>query len=98
MRSEAVQPLLEGALAPRGLDGNPQCHDCASAGTLCRFNKALTWDMARTAVSNDRQEQYRLPGVMMGMVKLGLAKPSKPGDLDRQIKWLKKVGIFGDDQ
>lgn len=44
--------------------------------------------MARIAVGNDRMEQYRLPGVPMGLVKMGLVRPSAPGDFDKQLKWM----------
>ncbi len=97
MRTEAVQPLPEGALAPLGLDGKPQCHDCAVAGTLKRLT-SLTWNMARTAVANDRQEQYRLPGAPIGLVQKGLMKPSKKGDLESHQAWLREVGIWGNDE
>jgi len=93
MRIEAVQPLPEGALAPVGLDGKSQCHDCASAGTLMRL-LGLTWSQARIAVANDRQEQYRLPGVPIGLVYNGIVKPSQEGDLERHHQWMKQVGIF----
>ena len=89
MREEAVQPLPEGAAAPLGLDGEAQCHDCASAGTLMRI-MGLTWVQARIAVANDRQEQYRLPGAPLGLVGQGLVRPSKAGDLELHNRWRKK--------
>lgn len=48
----------------------------------------LTFEMARIAVSNDRCEQYRLPGVRMGLVLAGITKPSERGDLEEQYAWL----------
>lgn len=95
MRREAIQPLPEGALAPEDLEGNPQCYDCASAGTLVRMNIVPTWKMARTAVGNDRQEQYRLPNVPMGLVHAGFVRPSKKGDWERNVAWLHEIGVFG---
>lgn len=90
MREEAVQPLPVGAQAPLGLDGRKQCFDCASAGTLIRM-LGFTWEQARIAVANERQEQYCLPGVPMGLVGEGLVRPSKPGDLELHNRWRDKV-------
>jgi len=54
-----------------------------------------TFEMARIAVANDRQEQYRLPGVSMGLVMAGWVRPSKPGDLEDQHAWLDRHNWFG---
>jgi hypothetical protein len=97
MRTEAVQPLPEGAAAPLSLEGKPQCHDCASAGTLMRV-MGLTWTQARIAVANDRQEQMRLPGVLMGLVKAGYVRPSEPGALEKHHAWLEAAGVWGDEE
>ena len=86
IRAEAIQALT--SCPSMGLDGEPQCHDCASAGTLVRFKYVPTWAMGRTAVGNDRQEQYRLPGMPMGLVKMGLVRASQPGDLEKHHEWL----------
>jgi len=96
MRVEAIQPLPEGAMAPMGLDGKKQCHDCASAGTVMRLH-GLTWVQARIAVANDRQEQLRMPGIPMGLVGRGLVRPSEEGDLDRHHQWLRDAGLMDDE-
>lgn len=92
IRAETVQRLPIGAFAPLASDGGKRkcCYDCASADALMRFQRGLTFVMARVAVGNDRQEQYRLPGADMGLVHAGLVRPSKPGDLERQHAWLEK--------
>lgn len=46
------------------------------------------FQMARICVGNDRMEQYRLPGVPMGLVKMGLVRPNAPGDFDAHLKWM----------
>ena len=91
LRREAIQPLPEGAFAPLDMEGNKWCFDCASANGLTRVSSTLTWEMARTAVGNDRQEQYRLPGVQMGLVMMGLVRPSKEGDFEQHMEWLDRV-------
>jgi hypothetical protein len=53
----------------------------------------FNWVQARIAVANDRQEQLRLPGVKMGLVKKGIMQPSKEGDLKRHHKWLDSLGL-----
>jgi hypothetical protein len=97
IRTETVQPLPKGAFAPLGLNRQKCCFDCASADTLLRFPKSGVADftMARIAVGNDRQEQYRLPGVPMGLVKAGFVRPSKPGDFEKHIAWLDENNWFG---
>jgi hypothetical protein len=96
IRSETVQRLPKGAFAPQGLTGKPECFDCASAGAVLRL-KILPGDldtldqafvMARIAVGNDRQEQYRRPGFSMGLVAFGVMRPSRTGDLEEQYAWL----------
>lgn len=96
IRAETVQRLPEGAAAPMGLSGQKECYDCASAETLIRMGVVgggsrdeQAFEMARIAVGNDRQEQYRLPGVPMGLVKAHLVRPSAPGDFEEQHAWLK---------
>ena len=90
--AEAIQPLPE-VCPPRNYKNQAWCHDCASAETLVRFKYVPTWAMARTAVGNDRHEQYRLPGFPMGLVKLGIVRPSQPGDMDKQHDWLVSIGF-----
>jgi hypothetical protein len=92
IRIETLQPVPEGAWAPLGPNGIRCCYDCASADTLMKIGAAPTWEAARIAVGNDRQEQYRMPGVFMGLVGKGLVRPSDPGDFERQLDWLDRVG------
>jgi hypothetical protein len=63
---------------------------------LSRDDKSMThFLMARIAVGNDRQEQYRLPGAPMGLVKAGFVKASKKGDLQAQWDWMDRNDWFG---
>lgn len=99
MRAQAIQRLPEGAFAPLAIDGSGKCcHDCASADTLVRMKLLPRWGMARTAVSNDRMEQYRLPGAPMGLVQQGLVRPSEDGDFEDQLEWLERRGLWNDDE
>lgn len=95
IRTETVQRLPAGlGVAPVARDGSGACcFDCGSADALLGFG-GLTFTMARIAVGNDRQEQYRLPGFPGGLVKMGLMRPSAPGDLDEQYDWLEKHNWF----
>jgi len=101
IRLEMVQPLPKGAAAPLAKvpGGGPCCFDCAAADTLSRLspkvNREMDFEMARIAVGNDRQEQYRLPGVPLGLVKAGYVRPSKKGDFEKHIKWLEENNWFG---
>ena len=56
--------------------------------------QGLTWEQARIAVANDRQEQLRLPGMPIGLVASGLVRPSMPGDMEKHHAWLKEAGIW----
>jgi hypothetical protein len=95
IRREAWQPLPDrfGPLARA--DNTPCCHDCQTADTLVALDYVPTWEMARTVVANDRQEQLRLPGAPMGLVQMGLMRPSQEGDLDRHHAWLNSL-TFGE--
>ena len=98
MHVQAVQRLPEGPFAPLALDGSGKCcWDCASADTLVRMKILPRWGMARTAVSNDRMEQYRLPGAPMGLVQQNLVRPSEDGDFKDQMDWLIRKGLWDDD-
>lgn len=96
IRVETVQRLPEGVgVAPIARDGSGKCcFDCASADTLMGRISSLTFTMARIAVGNDRQEQYRLPGVAMGLAIDGLVQKSAPGDLEDQHRWLDRMRWF----
>jgi hypothetical protein len=97
IRAETVQRLPEGACAPMGLNRQKECFDCASAETLLRMGVIgrgtmddQAFEMARIAVGNDRQEQYRAPGLPLGLVQAKLMRPSAPGDFEEQLAWLKR--------
>jgi len=94
---EAVMPLPPGAFAPLARDrSGPCCRDCAAADTVVAFSKGgLDFEMARVAVANDRQEQFRLPGIPMGLVQDGLVQPSEEGDFERHLAWLDRQNWFG---
>lgn len=99
IRMETVQRLPEGAFAPlsRKYRRLKICYDCSAAELLVQ-RKTMgmpLFIMARIAVGNERQEQYRLPGAPMGLVQLGFVRPSKPGDLDDQLEWLNAHQWFG---
>lgn len=96
IRTEMVQPLPPKGIAPLNYEGEATCYDCSSALTLMKRVQALDFNMARIAVGNDRQEQFRLPGVEMGLVADHIVRPSKPGDLDKHCKWLRSLDMFGD--
>ncbi len=89
---EMIQQLPPGAYAPLAKvpGGGPCCYDCAAADTVQHVAKLPTWEHARTAVGNEREEQLRLPGALRGLVALGLVRPSRPGDLARRIAWQKR--------
>jgi hypothetical protein len=95
IRMEMVQRLPEGVLAPTlKKDGRRCCFDCAAAETVERVVGLPSFVAARIAVGNDRQSQYRLPGVPMGLVMAGLVRPSAPGDLHDQHRWLERNNWF----
>ncbi len=96
LRTEMVQPLPEGAAAPLGYDRRKCCYDCAAADTLIRLKIVQTFEQARVAVGNERQEQYRLPGAPLGLVREKLVRPSEDGDYEKQHKWLEAHEYFGD--
>lgn len=98
IRPETVQRMPEGlGVAPIAQDGSGKCcFDCGFADGLVARKLGMDFEMARIAVGNDRQEQYRLPGAPMGLVQQGLRK-NKPGDLDEQHKWLDRMDWFGID-
>ncbi|OHD23817.1 MAG: hypothetical protein A2Y38_17155 [Spirochaetes bacterium GWB1_59_5] len=98
IRMETIQ-RLPAKPAPRGLNKRYCCFDCAAADGLMKLQKWSIddqhFEMARIATGNCRQEQYRLCGAPMGLVGLGLMRPSAPGDLEEQHVWLDKNGWFG---
>lgn len=100
IRPETVQRMPSGAFAKmsRYTRRLKICDDCAAAEMMFGAGLVPTFEHARIAVANDRQEQYRLPGVRMGLVLAGYTQPSKPGDLDDQIAWLDRNGWFGCDR
>lgn len=69
-------------------DGRRCCRDCAAAELVILLAGAPGFIAARIAVGSDRREQYRLPGMNMGLVAAGLMLPSAPGDFEDQLRWL----------
>jgi len=55
----------------------------------------ISWVMGRVAVGNDRLEQYRLPGVPLGLAhpSLALVRPSAAGDGSKIRTWLVDLGL-----
>jgi hypothetical protein len=104
IRAETVQPL-PAEVPPLDPDGRECCWDCQAADNLLKLDGTLPkprdkydstpFIMARIAVGNDRQEQYRLPGAQMGLVLYGIVRPSKPGDLERHHAWMERHDWFG---
>ena len=92
---ECVQPLPRPGIAPRAVsDNHPCCFDCAAADTVTKMmRKQLDFEMARVAVANDRSEQYRLPGMPMGLVLEGWVKPSRSDDFEVHRAWMDRVGL-----
>ena len=74
IRLETVQRLPEGAFAPLARDRTGKCcRDCGAADALLSAQPSVPgFVAARIAVGNDRQAQYRLPNVPLGLVKAGL--------------------------
>lgn len=48
----------------------------------------VAFRMARIAIGNERMEQFRLPGAQMGLVKMGIMRPSAPGDFEKHMRWM----------
>lgn len=90
---EMVMPLPAAGFAPRARDGSgPCCFDCASADGLASSGMGMTFEMARLAVGNDREISYRLPGIEMGLVRMGRMRP--PHDtLEEHLVWVDRVVI-----
>jgi hypothetical protein len=90
LRRETMMPVPRGASAPLSeLKGMGRiCFDCAAAETARRFNHGLTWEMARIAVGNDRQEKLRLPGAPIG---LPYVRAATQKDIDRLHAWQDEV-------
>ena len=55
---------------------------------------SMTWQMCRVAVGNDRRDQYRMPGLPMGLVYLGYVSASVEDDLDRHHEWMDEHGLW----
>jgi hypothetical protein len=99
IRVETVMPLPR--CPPLARDGSgPCCHDCASADSLLSpaitgskdGSSYLDFEMARIAVGNDRQEDFRLPcGMRMGLVLAGLVRHIGLEGLGEHHKWQESV-------
>lgn len=95
----AIQPLPATA-PPKGFDGGPCCHDCQAADDLTRSG-GLDFDQARTAVGNERTEQYRMPFSMRAAMGLAQGRhihvAAEDFDLDEHYEWLSDAGIPDDE-
>lgn len=90
---EALMPIPKSP--PLHLDGRECCFDCAAAKTLMSL-VGVTFEMARTAVANERRETLRMPAGMsqdIGLVRVGITKPASLDDLDAHIEWLAVAGV-----
>lgn len=84
---EAVLPLPKFPSLSR--DGSGECcRDCEAADLLERMNSALSFTMARLAVAEKRREQFRIPGIPLGLVGDGIVRCNAPGDFDKHWDWL----------
>ena len=92
IRVETIMPLPEHPARSRD-ENEPVCRDCESADTVQALNPSLSWEMARVAVANDRQDQFRLPGAPMGLVGQGLVRPCEPRDFEHHHEWLRCQGL-----
>lgn len=85
LRRETILPVAPGARAPlshlKGLGSI--CFDCQAAETLQRM-QGLTWEQARIATANCRQEKLRLPGAPIGLPHMLHAQD---GDLEKLHDW-----------
>jgi hypothetical protein len=90
IRREGVQPLRGGGMDALSLDKLPHCQDCDFAETMVRLGHVPSWEHARTAMSNHRQESLRLPGVKIGLGMVG-ARTSEEGEFDKHHDWLDEV-------
>lgn len=88
MRGEWVMPLPK--FPPRDENNEQTCRDCDAAWNLVRMRQVPSFQPARVAVGNDRQEQIRLPGAPLGLAFYGLIRPNRDGDLLRLLEWQDK--------
>lgn len=105
MRVEAIQRLPQGAFAPLGFDGRKCCDDCSATDNLRPHvfpgpdhddqDADRAWQATRITVANHRQESMRLPGVPMGLGKMGRARNSVSGELPAHLEWLESNNDFG---
>lgn len=96
LRSEMVLPVPASPRAPTAKRPGPLtriCFDCSAAETVSRLMPAMTFAMARVAVGNERQEQLRLPGAAIGLVREGLVRPSATGDMRALVEWRESIGL-----
>lgn len=96
LRTEAMRPLSGqpgvDALSRYTQEPRKICADCNAAETLMGL-QGMTWDQARIAIANDRQEQLRLPGAPLGILVTQLGGQfSKEGELDDCHRWLDAIG------
>ncbi len=88
-------PLPECPALSRRDNRSRICPDCAAAEALADRLRVLDDGMARTAVSNEREEALRLPGApFFGVMRFN----TQARDLDDLIAWRERHGLFEDDQ
>jgi len=69
-------------------------HDFEAEEAMYEDSLAGSFMMARTAVGNCRQEQFRLPGVPTGLAGAGYIRKNKPGDLEKHWAWQKSCELL----
>ena len=84
---ECVIPLPANASISR--DGSGKCcRDCEAADLISALSPALSFALARLAVCETRREQFRIPGVPLGLVGEGIVRCNAPGDFEKHWQWL----------
>jgi hypothetical protein len=85
---EAVLPLpVFPSLARDG--SGVCCRDCEAADLLDRISSAISFTAARVAVAETRREQFRIPGIPLGLVGDGIVRCNMPGDFEKHWEWLR---------
>ena len=60
---------------------------------FANLDAGFTFEMARIAVGNDRQESLRLLGAPLGLIYEGWMRASQPGELTLHHAWMNRVGL-----
>lgn len=98
IRPGMIMPLPEFCPPLLRADNKPCCRDCAAADGLAADPKmCMTFDMARVAVGNEREEHMRMPFGMsehFGLVRIRVVLPCSLDDLEWHQAWLAKHRIL----